>query len=83
MMTDQSVKIEELLLRYKNQQMTRTLRVQLYKEIAPFLGEMSDHIDKQTVFDNEQRKLHLILKAKSPLGKLLIDMLGEGAEEAS
>ena len=81
MMTDQAVRIEEILLRYKNQHMTRTLRSQLYKEVAPFLSDLGDHIDRRMVVDSEQRKLQLILKAKSPLGKLLIDMLGEGAEE--
>jgi hypothetical protein len=83
MQQDHSIKIEEILLRYKNQAMTRTLRAQLYNEIAPLLADLSQHIDKQTLIDSEQRKLHLVLKAKTPLGKLLIDKLGDGAEETN
>lgn len=83
MMTDQAVRIEEILLRYKNQSMTRTLRSQLYKELAPLLTDLGEHIERRMVIDENQRRLQLILKAKSPLGVRLLDMLGEGAEEVT
>ena len=80
MMTDKAVRLEEIVQRYKGQNMTRTLRAQIYREIVPLLDDLSEHIDKKQIIDNRDNKLHIVLKAKSPLGKLLIDMLGEGAE---
>lgn len=80
-MPDHAVRIEEILLRYKNQTMTRTARIQLYKEIAPFLTDLGEHIEKRAVMDSENRRLQIILKAKTPLGKMLLDLLGDGAEE--
>jgi hypothetical protein len=83
MMTDNSIRIEEIILRYKNQKMTRTLRSQMYKDIAPFIKDVSEHIEEHMQFDNKSGKLNFVLKAKSPLGKTLLDILGDGAEEVS
>lgn len=81
-MSDETARIEAIIKRYQGQRMTETLRSQIAKDVMPFLGEVSDHIEKKTAFDVKENKIHLVMRAKTPLGKLLLDMISHGAEES-